>query len=94
MKSQVFQQQIRGAASCTKIIMKDNKGFCKLSLNDTLFADTWFSRVKTAEEEMAEGVDYCGPVKTIHKLFSLDTQVKLTKQWSVGSHLVMKSGLS
>ena len=25
--------------------------------------------MKRAEEEMAEGVDYCGPVKTSHKDF-------------------------
>ena len=33
------------------------------------FADIWFSGVKTAEEAMAEGVDYCRPEKTSHKGF-------------------------
>ena len=41
--------------------------------NDTYFSDSWFRGVKTAEEAMAEGVDYCGPVKTTHKGFCLDT---------------------
>ena len=37
--------------------------------NDTYFVDIWFSGVKTAKEEMAEGVDFCGLAKTIHKGF-------------------------
>ena len=32
--------------------------------------------MKTAEEENAEGVYYCGPVKTSHKGFFLATLVK------------------
>ena len=40
---------------------------------------------------MAAGVDYCGPVKTIHKGFCLATLGKLIKYWPGGSYLVMKS---
>ena len=40
---------------------------------------------------MAEGVDYCGPVKTSHKVFYLDTLEKSMKYWPGGSHLVRKS---
>ena len=47
--------------------------------------------MKTAEEVMAEGVDYCGPVKTIHKRFCLDTLEKIMRYWIEGSYLVMKS---
>ena len=50
--------------------MKTNKGCGKLSSNNTLFADRWFIRFTTADEENAEGVDYYGPVKTSHKDFS------------------------
>ena len=39
----------------------------------------------------AAGVDYCGPVKMSHKGFCLATLEKLTKDWSGGSYLVLKS---
>ena len=39
----------------------------------------------------AAGVDYCGPVKTIHKGFSLATLENLMKDWPGGSYLVLKS---
>ena len=55
------------------------------------FSDIWFSSVKTAEEMAAAGVDYCGPVKTIHKGFSLATLEKLMKDWPGGSYLVFNS---
>ena len=48
---------------------KFQKGYGKLTSNDTHFADIWFSYVKTAEDMAAAGVDYCGPAKTIHKSF-------------------------
>ena len=60
-----------------KIIMMSTKWCGQLASNDNYFADSWFSGVKTAEEAMAEGVDYCGPVKTIHKGFCLVTLEKL-----------------
>ena len=56
-----------------KIIMKGNKGCGQILSNDTLFSDTWFNEVKIAEELDAEGVDFCGPVKTSHKGFFLAT---------------------
>ena len=40
---------------------------------------------------MAQGVDYCRPVKTSHKGFCLATLEKLMKDWTGGSYLVMKS---
>ena len=33
------------------------------------YKDRWFSSVKSAEDMAAEGVDYCGPVKTSHHFF-------------------------
>ena len=50
-----------------------NKGCVNMTLYDTSFSDSWFSHVKTAEDEMATEVDYCGPVKTSHKVFCLAT---------------------
>ena len=51
----------------------DTKGFGQLTSNYTYFSDRWFSGVKMDEEAMAEGVDYCGPVKMIHEGFHLAT---------------------
>ena len=45
------------------------KGCGQLTSNKTYFADSWSSYVKTDEVAMAAGVDYWGPVKTIHKVF-------------------------
>ena len=44
-----------------------------MTSNETCFAYSWFIGLKTADEEMAEGVDYCGPAKMSHKGFCLDT---------------------
>ena len=44
-----------------------NKGCGQLKSNDTYFADIWFSSVKMDEEAISAGVNYCGPVKKIHK---------------------------
>ena len=74
-----------------KILYIYNKGCGRLTPNDTYFSDIWFSSVKTTEEMAAAGVDYCGPVKTIHKGFCLATLEKLMKYWPGGSYLVMKS---
>ena len=42
-----------------------------MSPNDNLFYDIWFRGLKTAEESITEGVDYCGPVKKTQKVFLL-----------------------
>ena len=47
------------------------KGCGQMMSKYTYFTDSWFSGLKTAEEAMAEGVDYCGPMKTSNKRFSL-----------------------
>ena len=62
----------------------DKKGCGRLMSNDTYFSDIWFSGVKTAEEEMDEGVDYYGPTKTSHKGFCLATLEKFMKYWPGG----------
>ena len=59
--------------------------------NYTYFSGSWFSGLKTAEDVIAEGVDYCGPVKTSHKGFCIPTLENLTKYWPGGSYLVLKS---
>ena len=63
----------------------------QLTSNDTYFADSWFSSVKTSDEMETAGVDYCGPVKMSHKGFCLITLEKLMKDRPKGSYLVMKS---
>ena len=47
--------------------------------------------MKTAHEVMAEGVDCCGPMKTIHKGFCLATLEKLMENWTGGSYIFMTS---
>ena len=74
-----------------KIIVKATEGCGKLSSNETLFSNSWFSGVKKTGGVMDEGVYYCGLAKTSQKLFCLDTLEKSTKEWPGGSHLVMKS---
>ena len=69
----------------------DTNGCSQLTPNDTYFLDSCFSSVKTAEEMAAAGVNYCGPVKTRHKVFCLATLEKLMKDWPGGSYLVLKS---
>ena len=64
-----FYKDIRGTAACMKILVMATKGCDQLTSNDIYFADSWLSSVKTAEEAMAAGVDYCGPVKTSHGFF-------------------------
>ena len=73
METSNFQKNIIGNAACMNIITMAKKGREKLKSNDTYFSDSWFSGVKTSEEAMAEGVDYCGPAKTSHKSFCLST---------------------
>ena len=69
----------------------DPRGCGQLTSNNTYFDDSWFSGVKTGDEAMAEGVDYCGAAKTIHRGFGIDTLENLMKDWLGGSYFVMKS---
>ena len=71
-----YQQGIGGTYYCMKIIMNYTKGCGQLSSNNTFFSASWFSRVKKTEEKNVEGIDYYGPVKTIHKGFFLATLEK------------------
>ena len=70
--------------------MKANKWCGQLSSNYTFFADIWFSGVNIVEEKMAEGVDYFGPVKKIHKGFFMATLIRLMKECTGGSRIFIK----
>ena len=72
-----------------KGLMMAAKGCEQLLFRDAYFSDIWFSGLKTADETVAEGVDFCGPVKTRHEGFCLSTLEKSTKEWPVGYHIVM-----
>ena len=72
-----------------KIIMGVTKWCGWLSSKKTHFYYSWFSGVKTAKEEIYEGVDYCGLVNTSHKLFFLHTFESLRNEGSVGSYVIM-----
>ena len=66
------------------------KGCNQLSSNGTYFFGRWLKGVKTSEEEIYKGVDYCGPVNTIHKVFCLATLERLMEERPVVYHRVMK----
>ena len=61
MKTSEFQKYLGGTSVCMNILVMATKGCGQLASNDTYFADSRFSYVKTAEEPMNAGVDYCGP---------------------------------
>ena len=67
MKKSTFQSELGGTDVCMKRLAIATKGCGQLTSNDTYFADSWFSSVKTSEEMAAAGFNYCGPVKTSHK---------------------------
>ena len=89
MKTSDFQQNIVGVAACMKRTMKANKGCVQLSSNDNFFSDIWFSGLKTVEEANADGVYYCGPVKTSNKGFFLSTLEKPMKYWPGGGIILL-----
>ena len=89
MKKSRFQSVLGGTVACMKRLAISTKECGQLTSNDTYFSDNWFSYVKTAEEMNAAGVNYCGPVKTIHKGFCLATLEMLMKYWPVRSYLVL-----
>ena len=70
--------------------MMNTQGCGQLKSIYTYFSNIWFNGVKTAEEAMNQGVDYCGMAKTSHKSFCLATLENLMKDWPGGSYIVMK----
>ena len=71
MKTLDFLKDIGITAACMKRLTMAKKRCVQLKSNYTYFADSWFSEVKTDQEAMAQGVDYCRLVKTSHKGFYL-----------------------
>ena len=49
-KTSEFKKCVGGNAACMKRTLIATKGCGKLTSNDTYFADSWFSFVKTADE--------------------------------------------
>ena len=79
MKALTFQKYFGGTAACMKRLQIANKGCGQLKLNYTCSSDSWFSSVKTDEEKMAAGINYCGPAKMSHKGSCLSTLEMLMK---------------
>ena len=73
MKTPYFQKYIRGYVAIIKRLMMATKGCSQLTSNESYFAYRWLSGVKNNDEAVYQGVDYCGPVKMIHKGFCLAT---------------------
>ena len=51
-----------------KILMRYTKRGDQLSSKYTYSYDSWGRKVKKTENKFAEGLDYCGKVKTSHKV--------------------------
>ena len=66
MQSSKFQKYLGGTTAYMKRLDIATKVCGQLTSNNTYFSDSWFSSVKTAEEVMAAGVNYCGTVKMSH----------------------------
>ena len=64
---------------------------CQTLVKNTYFADSWFSRVETAEEAITEGLNYCETVNKSNKVFFLATFEKFMKEWTGGYRIVIKS---
>ena len=64
-----ISKYIRGTTACMKRLYIATKVCVQLTSNDTYFADSWFISVKTAEDMVDSGVDYCGPVKVRYSFF-------------------------
>ena len=47
MRTSTFQKYIGGNTECMKRLSIDTKGCVQITSNDTYFADSWFSSVKT-----------------------------------------------
>ena len=89
IKTSKFQKYIGSTTTFTRRLAISTKGCGQLKSNYTYFADRYFSFVKTSEEAMAAGVDYCRLTKITHKGFCLATLENLMKDWAGGSYLVM-----
>ena len=85
-----FSKIIGGTTVCIKRLAIANKDCGQMTSNDTYFAGSWLSSVKTSEKMAAAGADYCGLVKTSHKGFCLATLKELMKDWPGGSYLVLR----
>ena len=71
--------------------MMDTKRCGQLTSNENYFSGIWLCEVKTDEGGVAEGVDCCVAVKTVHKGFCLDTLENLMKDYPGGLYIVINS---
>ena len=53
-----FSKHLRGTSACMKVLIMAKNLCGLLKSNDTYFDDSWFSGVKTSDEEMASRVKY------------------------------------
>ena len=90
MKKSQFQNVLGSTTGCMKRIAIATKGCVQLTSNDTYFADSWFSSVKTMRIWQLQESIIAGRWRRATRFF-LDTLDKLTKDWPGGSYLVLKS---
>ena len=91
MKTSEFQKNLGVTAACMNRLAMAAKGCVQMTSNYTYFYGSRFSYVKTAEEAIAAGFDYCGTAKTSYKEFCLAILENLMKYWPGGSYIFIKS---
>ena len=89
--------RLGATTACTKRMVEATKGIghrgIKGSTKDCFIFDGWFFSKKSAETAMDVGAYIIGIIKTNTKLFCKETIDNLTKYWSGGSHIVLRSKL-
>ena len=95
MKHVKYQQDLGSTVACTKRMMESTNGIgqkCrKGSTKDCFIFDSWFSSKKAVEAATEFGAKLIGVVKKNTKGFFRNNIEKLTKYWTGGSYLVLRS---
>ena len=95
MKDIHYQKELGATAACTKRMMEETREIGQKSkkggMKDCFLFDILFASKKDAEAAMELGAELIGMVKTNTKGFCKETIEKLTRNWPVGSYLVLRS---
>jgi hypothetical protein len=89
-----FYHELGATASCTirSASYTANGGQRETDFEPNLFlGDSWFASVKAAEAIKELGHEFCGPVKTSHRLFPKKELEDTLKDWPGGTHLVLEA---
>ena len=95
MNHSKYKQELGSTEACTKRMMEAKKGIGQKSIKggtkDCFLFYSWFVSKKAAEYEMEVGDEFIGMLKTNTKGFCKETIENITKDWTVGSYLMLRS---